>query len=74
MLDQLIASGVVTAAAEAEGAGNAALLVGGGIMAGFLLLLLITVSFANRGLGHEAHAETVDPHRQHPNNHGGANH
>lgn len=74
MFNQLIASGVLTAAEEAESAQTTALLIGGGMMAGFLLLLLITVSFANRGLGHEAHAEVQDPHRQHPNNHGGAHH
>ena len=58
------------AEAEAEGAGTAALLVGGGIMAAFLVMLFITVSFTNVGRRHEAHAEVADQHRQHPNKHG----
>jgi hypothetical protein len=63
--------GTAIAAAEAEStAGPSALLVGGSIMAVFLVLLLITVSFTNVGRRHEAHVEISDTHRQHSNKHG----
>ena len=63
---------LLTAAAEAESnsAGTTALLVGGGIMAFFLLALLVTVSYTNVGRRHDTHAEVADTHRQHSNKHG----
>ncbi|WP_309079834.1 hypothetical protein [Zhihengliuella sp.] len=70
MLNQLIATGTVAAAAEESGSADLALIIGGAIMALFLVMLLITVSFSNRGLGHAPHSEVADPHRQHPNKHG----
>jgi putative effector of murein hydrolase LrgA (UPF0299 family) len=40
------------------------------IIMGFLLLLMfVTISFSSLGHRHEAVAEHVDPHRQHPNKH-----
>ncbi|GER24425.1 hypothetical protein NCCP1664_29200 [Zafaria cholistanensis] len=62
---------LLSAAAEAEStSGNTALLIGGGIMAFFLLALLVTASYTNVGRRHEAHAEVADMHRQHTNKHG----
>jgi hypothetical protein len=75
MLTQQFATVLATAVeAEAESATGAALLVGGSIMALFLLLLLVTVSFSNVGRRHEAHAEIPDAHRQHANKHGVEHH
>lgn len=39
------------------------------IFAILLILMLITVSFANLGNRHEAVEETVDPNKQHTNKH-----
>ncbi|WP_026555075.1 hypothetical protein [Arthrobacter sp. 35W] len=70
MLTQL--AGVVLANVEHEELAPliAPPIVIGGVMLGFLLLLMfITMSFSNLGNRHEAHAEHADPHRQHTNKH-----
>ncbi|MCW1248696.1 hypothetical protein ODZ83_00510 [Acaricomes phytoseiuli] len=35
----------------------------------FIVLFVVTISFANLGNRHEVVEEIPDPHRQHPNNH-----
>ncbi len=47
-----------------------AIIVGGCIFLGFMLLLLITMSYTNVGNRHEIKAEAEDTHRTHTNNHG----
>ncbi|MET1036358.1 MAG: hypothetical protein ABWX68_14090 [Arthrobacter sp.] len=75
MLTQLMGTVLASAAeAEAESASGQALLIGGGIMAIFLVGLLVTVSFSNVGRRHEAHPEVADSHRQHSNKHGVEHH
>jgi len=58
----------VTAAAEAsEHGSNATLwafLIAGGMMLGFLLLLLVMGSYSNVGMKHEAGPDVVDPSKQ----------
>lgn len=41
-----------------------ALIIGGGIFAALMVLLLITVSYTNVGLRHADHDEVEDTHRQ----------
>ncbi|GAA5229142.1 hypothetical protein [Paeniglutamicibacter antarcticus] len=50
--------------------GTQALLVGGGIFALLMLMLLITMSYSNVGNRHEIKPEPEDPHRTHTNKHG----
>lgn len=63
---------VVTAAAvaaEAEGAGNLPILVGGGIFLFFMLLLFVTLSFSRVGLRHDEHVQVPNPHKPVPHHH-----
>ncbi|MFJ3956771.1 hypothetical protein [Arthrobacter sp. NPDC090010] len=73
MLAQL-ATTVINASAEGGHEELAPLIappfVIGGVMLGFLIvLLLVTLSFLNLGNRHEAVEEHADPHRQHTNKH-----
>lgn len=60
-------------ASEATGGiptGTMALIIGGGIFALFMLMLLITMSYTNVGNRHHIKVEVDDAHRQHANKHG----
>lgn len=62
----LAATSVIAEAAEHEG-GNGlmwGLIIGGGIMLGFLVLLLITGSYSGAYNRHEAGPDVVDPSKQ----------
>lgn len=73
MLVQVLGT-VLASGTEAESMGSLPFLVGGGIMAFFLIALFVCVSFSNVGLRHQAHAEAPDTHKQFTNKHGSGDH
>lgn len=63
----LAAAATVAAEAAEHEEGNGMMwgfIIGGGIMLGFLVLLLITASFSGAENRHEAGADVVDPSKQ----------
>lgn len=73
MLSQQIAT-FVAAAGSAANEELAPLIappfvIGASMFGLLVILMLITLSYSNLGLRHEAVDEHSDPHRQHPNKH-----